>query len=160
MTDGECFARPPLVRGEIQAKSRKKRRIEHGGRRTLFVRNKYLVGTCSRGSGQLPGPLVVQKQEPWLWPHFCKYIIKPFVSFRLYISLSITATMDKFVTVIKPSTRTLVGEDSGVKQGKQKRRPAYRYNPYSDSKANERQPGDIKEKRRIEKYAAWVIEFH
>lgn len=67
--------------------------------------------------------------------------------------------MDKFVTVIKPAARTLANETSGGKQGKQKQRPAYRYNPYSDSKANERQPGDIKEKRRVEKYATRVKRF-
>lgn len=62
--------------------------------------------------------------------------------------------MDKFVTVIKPSARTLAGEGTGGKQTKQKQRPAYRYNPYTDAKANERQPGDLKEKRRVEKYAS------
>ena len=59
--------------------------------------------------------------------------------------------MDKFVTVIKPSARRLAGEESGGKKEKQKARPAYRYNPYTTNKDNERQPGDIKEKRRIQK---------
>ena len=69
--------------------------------------------------------------------------------------------MDKFVTIVKPSTaRTLAataGDSSGGgKQPKQKPRPAYRYNPYTDAEANKRQPGDWKEKRRVEK---WVIHF-
>lgn len=64
--------------------------------------------------------------------------------------------MDKFVTVVKPSTaRTLgdaaTGESAGGKQPKQKPRPAYRYNPYTDIEANKRRPGDWKEKRRVEK---------
>lgn len=61
--------------------------------------------------------------------------------------------MDKFVTVVKPSARTLAGESAGGKQDKQKQRVPYRYSPYSDAKANERQPGDLKEKRRVEKCA-------
>ena len=61
--------------------------------------------------------------------------------------------MDKFVTVLKPSAKTLAaGEGTGGKQPTKKPKAPYRYNPYSDKKANERRPGDFGEKRRIEKY--------
>ena len=67
------------------------------------------------------------------------------------------------MTVVKPSTaRTLAateGESAGGKQPKQKSRPAYRYNPYTDAQANKRQPGDWKEKRRIEKWATLYSTF-
>ena len=63
--------------------------------------------------------------------------------------------MDKFVTVIKPSSKTLAGEASADdKQSKKKQRVPYRYSPYTNAKDNERRPGDIKEKRRVQKYAS------
>lgn len=69
--------------------------------------------------------------------------------------------MDKFVTIIKPSTaRTLAataGETAGGKQQKQKPRPAYRYNPYTNPEDNKRQPGDWKEKRRVENLLAPLV---
>lgn len=56
------------------------------------------------------------------------------------------------MTVLKPSAKTLAaGEGTGGKQPTKKPKAPYRFNPYSDKKANERQPGDFGEKRRIEK---------
>jgi hypothetical protein len=87
------------------------------------------------------------------------YIRSIIFVFPVNILCLLFTIMDKFVTVIKPSARTLASDSTGGKQTKQKQRVPYRYNPYSDAKSNERKPGDLKEKRRVEKYALPTKDF-
>lgn len=60
--------------------------------------------------------------------------------------------MDKYVTVSKRSARS----QDGGKQETSKQRPETRYQPYGAKGRFERQPGDWKEKRRMEKYVQTV----
>ena len=56
--------------------------------------------------------------------------------------------MDKYVTVYKKSAKN----EEGGKQETGKQRPETRYHPYGAKGTFERQPGDWKEKRRMERY--------
>ncbi|THH02737.1 hypothetical protein EW026_g181 [Hermanssonia centrifuga] len=55
--------------------------------------------------------------------------------------------MDKFVTVIKPSAKSL----NGGKQDTKKQRSELRYKPYGDNKASEQLAEDLTEKERVKR---------